>query len=130
MANRRKPAALAAITGAAIKNPQRYRAADPGADLPPLGDPPDWLREDDECKARTAWREISSMAPWMNRSHRGITQIASLVLGRFIAGQEVGVQSMNLLRQCLGSMGLTPADARRVAMPAPPTDDPADVYFT
>lgn len=126
----KKPRAVAAITGALLKDPQRYRAPDPGADLPPLGEPPDWLREDDECRACTAWREISSMAPWLNRSHRGITGIAALVLGRFIAGQDVGVQAMNLLRQCLGSMGLNPADARRVAMPAAPTNDPADAYFT
>ncbi len=34
-----------------------------------------------------------------------------------MAGQEVGVQAMNLLRQMLGQMGATPADASKVATP-------------
>lgn len=130
MANRKKPHALAQITGAAMKNPQRYRDSDPGASLPPLGEPPAWLPEGDASKAQTAWREISGLAPWLNRSHRGLTAIAATVLGRIIAGKDVGVQALNLLRQCLGSMGLTPADAHRVAMPAAVTVDPASQYFT
>lgn len=131
MANRKKPRALAQITGAAMRNPSRYRAPDPGADLGPLGEPPGWLPESESSKAQTAWREISGLASWMNRSHRGLTAIAATVLGRVIAGQEVGVQALNLLRQCYGQMGLTPADAHRVAMPAAATDDdPANQYFT
>lgn len=126
----KKPRAVAAITGALLKDPQRYRAPDPGADLPPLGEPPGWLPECDANMAKTAWREIADEAPWLNRSHRGLTEIAAIVRGKMVAGQEVGVQALNLLRMCMGSMGLTPADARRVAMPAPPANDPADQYFT
>ncbi|PZQ80016.1 MAG: hypothetical protein DI549_18420 [Ancylobacter novellus] len=127
----RKPRAVAQVTGAAIKNPARYRDSDPGASLGPLGEPPAWLPEGDASKAQTAWREISGLAPWMNRSHRGLTSIAATVLGRIMARQEVGVQALNLLRQCLGSMGLTPADAHKVARPPAATDDdPASQYFT
>jgi len=127
----RKPQAVARITGAAMKNPQRYRAPDPGAALGQLGDPPEWLPENDTSKAKTAWREIAGLAPWMNRSHRGLTAIAASVLGRIIAGHDIGVQAMNLLRQCYGQMGLTPADAHKVQRPAAAADDdPANHYFT
>jgi len=33
-----------------------------------------------------------------------------------MAGQEVGVQAMNLLRQMLGQMGATPSDASKVTV--------------
>jgi hypothetical protein len=41
--------------------------------------------------------------------------MAAHIQGRIMAGQEVGVQAMNLLRQMLGQMGATPADASKVA---------------
>ncbi len=34
-----------------------------------------------------------------------------------MAGEECGVQTLNLLRQCLGSMGATPSDASKVTLP-------------
>jgi hypothetical protein len=52
------------------------------------------------------------------------------VRGRLIAGEDVGVKALGLLRQCLGQLGATPADASKVQMP--PADDvydPASKYF-
>lgn len=53
--------------------------------------------------------------PWLNQSHRTLVGMAANIQGRIMAGQEVGVQAMNLLRQMLGQMGATPADASKVA---------------
>jgi hypothetical protein len=57
--------------------------------------------------------------------------IAGGLMGRLIEGEEVGVKALSLLRQCLNSMGATPADASNVKMPADEEpDDPARKYFT
>jgi hypothetical protein len=46
------------------------------------------------------------------------------VRARLTAGEDVGVQTLNLLRLSLGSMGLTPVDASKVAWAA--DDDALD----
>jgi hypothetical protein len=42
--------------------------------------------------------------PWLNESHRALMEIASTVRARMTAGDDCGIQAMNLLRQCLGQM--------------------------
>lgn len=70
----------------------------------------------------TTWRTFEGEAPWLNYSHRGVVyshrgvvEIASVVRGCLASGEEVGVQAMELLRLCLGSIGLAPADASKVS---------------
>ena len=46
-----------------------------------------------------------------------------------MAGEEVGVQAPNLLRQALGQMGGTPADRTRIETPQEISDDPAERFF-
>ncbi|MBZ9741012.1 MULTISPECIES: hypothetical protein [unclassified Mesorhizobium] len=109
------------MTGYSMKHPERFR---PGSNLPPeytdpIGEPPHWLA----AEAQTAWREFADSLPWLNRSHRGITSIASLLSGSMERG-ELGISGMNLLRLCLGSMGATPADFSKVGWsPAAEDDD-------
>lgn len=92
-----------------------------------LGEPPAWMPN----HQKEAWHTIAKEVPWLNSSHRGLVEIASYVRGRMMAGQEVGVQALNLLRQCLGQMGATPADASKAgAKPDGDSEDPADKYFT
>jgi hypothetical protein len=43
-------------------------------------------------------------------------EIATIIRARLTAGEEVGIQALNLLRQCLGSMGATPSDASKVSL--------------
>lgn len=82
-----------------------------------LGDPPSWLVDTKTNKARQAWLAISRDIPWLNSSHRILVATASSIYGRMMAGEECGVQALNLLRQCLGSMGATPSDASKVTLP-------------
>ncbi|QPC90299.1 hypothetical protein [Mesorhizobium sp. INR15] len=58
----------------------------------------------------------------MNRTHRGITSIAALLSGK-MARDELGTSGMNLLRLCLGSMGATPSDFRRINWTPPAIED-------
>lgn len=126
----RTPLAKARLTGRDKVNPARFTGRNEPLVNDNLGYAPDWLVDTDTTKPREAWEHLRSSIPWLNSSHRGITAIAATVMGRMIAGQEVGTQSMNVLRQCLGSMGATPADAGRVGLPdAPGEPDPADEFF-
>lgn len=126
MANPRTPKAKAKITGQSDKNKGRFEQRNEPIVDEDVGEPHDWLNEN----AKRAWREIVAEVPWLNHSHRGHLAIAALVRGRLIAGEEVGVQALNLLRQCYGQMGATPADASKAgAKPNGETADPADEFF-
>lgn len=130
MARPRTPKAKAVATGAAQKNKGRFEGRNEPIVNDDLGPPPDWLTDTENCKGRTAWTTMSSEIPWLNSSHRGLMEIASSIRGRLMTGQEVGVQALNLLRQCLGQMGATPADASKAgAKPDGESEDPAEEFF-
>lgn len=113
----RTPLAKARLEAADKKNPQRFRRRSEPKGIAPLGPPPSWIKDSDANKALSAWRALVKRIPWLNSSHEPLLAIACNTYGRLIAGQDVGVQSLNLLRQCLGQMGATPADASKVALP-------------
>jgi hypothetical protein len=76
-----------------------------------------------------AWNQFKRELFWLNGSHRAILEIASTVRAHMTAGEDVGIQRMNLLRQCLAQMGATPADASKVSIFDDEEIDPADAYF-
>lgn len=117
MARPRIPKAKAKVEARDKKDPQRFKnRKEPKVDGS-LGEPPPWLVDTKSNKARQAWLAISRDIPWLNNSHRSLVAIAASVYGRMMAGEECGVQALNLLRQCLGSMGATPSDASKVTLP-------------
>ncbi|RWB65398.1 hypothetical protein [Mesorhizobium sp.] len=116
MARPRTPRAKAAVEASDKKNPQRFKGrAEPKANGP-LGAPPKWIADTDTSKAKSAWQLFQKELPWLNLSHRTLVGMAANIQGRIMAGQEVGVQAMNLLRQMLGQMGATPADATKITV--------------
>lgn len=120
----RTPAAKARVSGQAAKNPQRHKKRkEPAASG--LGKPSAWMS--DEQKA--VWAGFVKEIPWLNESHRSLLEIAVTIRCRIVSGEEVGVQALNLLRQCLGQMGATPADATKVVVPDGEDDDPEDAFF-
>lgn len=74
-----------------------------------MGDPPYWLTP----AQADAWRNLVTGLPWLNYSHRDITVIAAILIGKLATG-ELGVPGMQLLRVMLGQMGGTPADFSKV----------------
>lgn len=127
MARPRTPKAKAAATGQAAVRRKKFEERHEPEVADDLGQPPAWMPE----KQQEAWRIIAAEIPWLNSSHRALVEIASYVRGRLMAGEDVGVQALNLLRQCLGQMGATPADASKAgAKPNGEDKDPADQYFT
>ncbi|MDK4727459.1 hypothetical protein [Rhizobium phaseoli] len=130
MARPRTPKAKAKVTGQASVRRKKFEERNEPTVADELGDPPDWIKDTDTNKAREAWQTLRIDIPWLNSSHRILVATASNILGRMIAGQDCGVQAMNLLRQCLGQMGATPADASKAgAKPDGESKDPADEFF-
>lgn len=117
MARPRTPKAKAAVTARASHDKARFDGRNEPKVAAGIGDPPAYLQDTERSKARTAWGTFVAEIPWLNESHRSFLEIASEIRGRLMTGNEVGVQALNLLRQCLGQMGATPADSSKVAIP-------------
>src|SRR3954470_10034752 len=124
MPARRLPSAKAKMTGADIKNPSRFlnRGDPPSARL---GAPSTWMKKDQIA----AWEAFQREIPWLAESDRTLLEIAVTIRARLMAGEEVGVQALTLLRQALGQMGGTPADRTRIETPEDDMDDPMAKFF-
>jgi hypothetical protein len=121
MPRNRIPKARALVEGRDLVHPERHRNRnEPTA--APLGGAPKWMTPAQSA----AWRTFEAEAPWLNYSHRGLCEIASVVRARLASGEDVGVQAMGLLRLCLGSMGMTPTDASKVVLA--PEEEPDDIF--
>lgn len=117
MARPRTPVAKAKAEARDQKDPQRFKNRTEPTVTNPVGKPPAWIVDNEVTKARTAWNTFVKEVPWLNESHRSFLEIASNIRGRLMTGNDVGVQALNLLRQCLGQMGATPADASKITAP-------------
>ncbi len=112
MARARTPAAKAALTGAADKNPKRHRTRKEPATRP-LGNPSTFLDE----HGRQAWEAYRLELPWLMESDRSLLEIAATVRGKLLSGGDVGVQSLSMLQSILSKLGASPADRTKVAVP-------------
>lgn len=122
----RTPMARAIATGRTLHDAKRFRNRREPESTGPLGPAPAWMSRDQ----RTSWESFRSEVPWLNKSHRCITAIASIAQADLRASGEFNVRMATLLRQCLASMGATPADASKVTMPSEEkADDPSEQYF-
>lgn len=118
--------AQASATGAMDKNPQRFRGRNEPLVSDPIGEPPEWMND----AQRASWRVLTADLPWLNKSHRAHVSIAVSIHARLISGEDVGIQALNLLRQCLSQMGATPSDASKISIPDVGEDDPSDEFFS
>ncbi|MGR9420650.1 hypothetical protein [Rhizobium leguminosarum] len=116
MARPRNPLGKAKTEGRDKINAGRFKGRKELGANEPLGAPPKWIVDNDTIKAKSAWELFRKEIPWLTESHRMLVGMAANIQGRMMAGQEVGVQAMNLLRQMLGQMGATPSDASKVTV--------------
>lgn len=121
----RKPVALQVASGRDKQNPGRYRdrKKNEPTGLADVGDPPDYIKDTPECRARSAWKEFAIECPWLTQSDRALLEAASMIRGDIMAGQIVGVPRLTLLRGILQSLGATPADKSKVMSGAGGDDD-------
>lgn len=122
----RLPDAMAKATGAAAKNPQRFRDRKPPKS-PPLGKPPRTLGPDEV----EAWETFADELPWLCKADRTVLEIASRLAAAmrrdFLAFPISGIAQ---LRMCLTQMGATPADRSKVGGGKDEDDeDPLDAFI-
>jgi phage terminase small subunit len=121
----RLPAELARIKGASLKDPKRHaKKRDPNGT--PLGKPAQWMA----AEAKKAWEAFRRELPWLMESDRTLVEIASLIRGKLMAGEPVGITALNQLRMCAAQMGATPADRSKISVPnEAEEEDAADRFF-
>jgi hypothetical protein len=125
MGTPRAPAELLRVKGSTLKNPKLFKdRRDPKSN--PLGPPSPWM----DGKTVDAWRCFVAEVPWLMESDRVHLEIACSIRGRLMAGEDVGIGALNLLRLAAGQMGCNPADRTRIKT-ADDTDDadPTAGYF-
>lgn len=124
----RVPKYKAKATGQDVgPNAHRFKHRVEPSSSAPLGKPPNWMKNELRLDA---WETFESELPWLNRSHRALVEIACEIRGRLMSGDEVGVQALGLLRQCLGQMGATPSDSSKIVLPhGDKAEDPSTKYF-
>ena len=119
----RLPDAVHKASGAALKNPQRFKDRKPPK-VQPLGDPPEWMGEAE----RQSWADFAAELPWLGQSDRTVLTSACRLRARL----EDGTLPDSLfaeLRQTLNAMGATPSARSKVTAPEPEDDDPAAEFF-
>lgn len=126
MAPKRLAAEVARVTGADVKNPQRYRGR-AAHDLPELGPPPDHLTEAE----RKAWQTFAEEMPWLRRSDRAITTLAATVRAKLQTDPAPPLRFFAEMRLLVACMGGTPADRTKVTWRADDdgADDPAREFL-
>ncbi|MGF1628299.1 MAG: hypothetical protein ACFCUT_02410 [Kiloniellaceae bacterium] len=118
------PKKVADVTGQTWKNPARHRRRT-GPASAPLGEASSWMTE----PHREAWEGFKSELPWLEEADRTLVEIASVLRARLQTGEQVGVQALTALRQCLSALGATPADRAKIAAGDDDGDDPAAEYL-
>ena len=126
MPNPRTPTAKAKVSGAAMKNPQRFRERGEPK-VAALGDAPAWM----SAGARAAWEGFRREIPWLTEADRCIVEVAATLRGRMAdeAGK-IGAPAFAQLRMCLAVLGATPADRSKVGVQPGEDEDPTDAFFT
>lgn len=109
MANSRLPKAKAEVSGAAAKNPQRYRTRGAPKGVRPLGEPYASMTPE-QCEA---WEELRAELPWLAGSHRAILRLACIMQVR-VSAPDVGVNQIQTFSAILSKLGAAPADESKV----------------
>lgn len=113
----RIPVAKAKLTGAAAKNPQRFRdRSEP--DHKPLGPAPGYLSRD----ARRAWKEFAKEWPWIGYSDRKALAVLCQ-LWEVIERGDAGVNEFKEFRLQCSAFGGNPTTKSKVYQPKEPEDD-------
>jgi len=127
----RKPLAAARVEGRIEEKKARYAGRNEYEATGPLGEPPAYITDTQDRKARSAWITFAAEIPWLTQRDRTLVEMACLIKGELMAGGMPGIQRLNLLRQILSQMGATPSDATKVSIPAGDDDgDEEEDIFT
>lgn len=118
------PLAKAKLTGAAAKDPQRYRGrSEPKTSKKPVGNPPAYF--DKEAKA--VWKELSADLGWLEREDRGALEGACVAIAQMRTMYREGAVTASMLaavNTAVGKLGASPVDRGKVFQQADDDDGP------
>lgn len=117
------PLDAAKTSGAAVKNPQRFRDRKEPK-VAKLGAVPRFLNEAEA----EAWNMFAEELPWLGASDRTVLTQASKLRARLIAG-DLPLSMYSELRHLLSALGATPAARSKVRGPEEDDDDDESARF-
>lgn len=127
MANNRTPLAKAQVSGAAAKNPQRFRDRKAPRSIKPLGEPPGGMGDGEKQQ----WQELAAELPWLHSGHRVMLALVCRYAARLASGQDLAPAEGQLLSSTLSKLGATPVDETKVNHGDDGGEpDPAESFFT
>lgn len=125
MARPRLPQAKAEASGAALKNPGRFKGRRAPKNTRPVGKPYKGMT-DDEVRY---WDELVAELPWLHSGHRVLLRVACR-LAAGLDGDDFGVSKAQALSSILSKLGATPTDETKVAQSGEgDEEDPAEEFF-
>ena len=114
-------------SGAAIKNPGRFKERKAPKKTRPLGEPYATMNEGE----RAVWAELQADMPWLHSGHRLIVRMICHHAARLNTGEEFGTKATQALSSLLSKIGATPSDETKVNHGDDgDSEDPADAFFT
>lgn len=125
MANPRTPAAKAAVSGAAAKNPQRHRHRKTPKGPKAIGAPYKGMTKEQVA----VWKEQVENMPWLHAGHRLLLRQVCILAARMATDPEMGVSAMQALGSLLSKLGATPVDETKVNHGSGEDEDPDDKHF-
>lgn len=127
MARPRTPQAKAQVSGAAQKNPGRFKDRKTPGRRRPIGEP--YARMTPEQKA--CWHEFVQDMPWLHSAHRTLLRLACYHAARLETDEEFGVSATQALSSILSKLGATPVDETKVMHDEEGgSEDPAEAFFS
>ena len=114
----------AEVSGAALKDPGRFKDRKPAKQARPIGEPYANMTE----PQRVYWAEFKSDLPWLTCAHRQLLRLACILSVR-ADDIECGIQAMQALSAVLSKLGATPVDETKVSYDPGTEEDPADEFF-
>jgi len=122
----RLPQAKAEASGAAMKNPQRFRDRETPKRTRPVGEPYARMTEDE----RGYWHEFVAEAPWLHSAHRALLRLACILSARMDGEDGLPISGMQSLSAVLSKLGMTPTDETKVNHGGDgESADPAEEFF-
>ncbi len=118
----RQPLDRARITGAAAKNPQRFRdRIEPESAL--LGAPSRHL----DANGKRVFEAFKRELAWLRESDRALVDVAVCLRVRMYSDPSAPVATLRALAAVLTKLGATPTDRSRIAMQT--AEDEPDEFF-
>lgn len=124
MARARTPTKKAMVSGAALKDPARYKNRSVPANPNPVGAPYKGMTR----PQLAVWRECVANMPWLNAAHRILLRQVCILAAKMEAGEELSVSATHALSAMLSKLGATPADESKVNHD-PGDDDSGSEFF-